>query len=101
MSHREAMPNGRTDFQISRDKANSKRSHGRKMKLSTNQRARLPAASFAGPGRSFPVNDENHARLAIAMAPKSEHAGNITPEQAQAIQAKARAKLKLLKALSR
>ena len=33
-------------------------------KLSTADRKALPAGKFAGPGRSFPVNDKNHAQAA-------------------------------------
>lgn len=46
-------------------------------KLTAAQRKKLPAKSFAGKGRSFPVNDRNHARAALSMlhnAPKSEQA---------------------------
>jgi hypothetical protein len=35
-------------------------------KLKAAQRNKLPAKDFAGPGRSFPVNDVNHARNALA-----------------------------------
>lgn len=34
-------------------------------KLSKGARAALPSKDFAGPGRSFPVNDPNHARAAL------------------------------------
>lgn len=34
-------------------------------KLTTSKRASLPKKDFAGPGRSFPVNDKNHARAAL------------------------------------
>lgn len=54
----------------------------------------MPLSQFAGPGRSFPVNDANHARLAISGATRSERAGNISASQAEAIKAKARAKLR-------
>lgn len=61
--------------------------------LSAVARKRLPAKTFAGPGRSFPIPDANHARLAIAMASRSQNAGNISPSTAASIKAKARAKL--------
>jgi hypothetical protein len=32
------------------------------------QRNALPGSSFAGPDRSFPINDANHARAALSMA---------------------------------
>lgn len=63
------------------------------MKLSAIARRQMPQGQFAGPGRSFPIPDANHARLAIAMAGRSENAGNISAGQKAAIQAKARAKL--------
>lgn len=36
--------------------------------LSTSQRKALPSSDFAGPHRSFPVNDLAHARNALARA---------------------------------
>jgi hypothetical protein len=37
------------------------------MKLSYEHRKELPKSSFAEPGsRSYPINDENHARNALA-----------------------------------
>lgn len=38
----------------------------KKKVLSTQARKNLPAKSFAGPNRSYPINDENHARNALA-----------------------------------
>lgn len=61
--------------------------------LSTSDRKQMPKGEFAGPGRSFPVNDANHARMAISGATRSEHAGNISSSEEAAIKAKARAKL--------
>lgn len=57
------------------------------------KRKAMPAKEFAGPGKSFPVNDATHARLAIGGATRSERAGNISASEASAIKAKARAKL--------
>lgn len=62
-------------------------------KLSASTRNALPNSSFAGPGRSFPVNDAEHARKAIQLAPRSEHAGNISASQEASIVRKAKAKL--------
>ena len=56
-------------------------------KLKAAQRNRLPAASFAGPDRSYPINDPSHARNALARA--SQHA---SPELKAKIRAKVRAK---------
>ena len=36
--------------------------------LHANERNALPDSAFAGPGRSFPIEDENHARAALSMA---------------------------------
>jgi hypothetical protein len=44
-------------------------------KLTAKTRAKIPTSKFAGPGRSYPVQDKNHARAALSMlhnAPKSE-----------------------------
>lgn len=37
-------------------------------KLTGRQRSKLPAKEFAGPNRSFPIEDKNHARNALARA---------------------------------
>lgn len=63
------------------------------MKLSTAARKSLPKKEFAGPGRSFPIPDKEHARKDIQLAPRSEHAGNISKGQEERIVAKARRKL--------
>ena len=34
-------------------------------RLTAAQRKKLPKKSFAGPGRSFPMNDKAHARAAV------------------------------------
>ena len=57
-------------------------------------RKRMPKSSFAGPGKSFPISDPTHARLAISGATRSMHAGNISASEASKIKAKARKKLK-------
>ena len=36
-------------------------------KLTAKQRKKLPSSSFAGPGRSFPMNDKTHAQKAVQM----------------------------------
>lgn len=46
-------------------------------RLTQAQRDALPDSAFAGPGRSYPVNDKNHARAALSMlhnAPTSSQA---------------------------
>jgi hypothetical protein len=61
--------------------------------LSSQDRKEMPKKEFAGPGRSFPISDPNHARLAISGATRSERAGNISSSEEASIKAKARAKL--------
>ncbi len=47
-------------------------------KLTTKARKALPKGDFAGPGRSYPVEDKKHARLAKSGASRAEHVGNIS-----------------------
>ena len=54
----------------------------------------LPGGVKGSKKPAFPMGDAKHQRLAIPGATRSERAGNITPSQAAAIKAKARAKLK-------
>lgn len=61
--------------------------------MKTATRNKLPAKSFAGPKRSFPIEDKKHARLAIGGATRSERAGNISEGEEAKIKAAARAKL--------
>lgn len=62
-------------------------------KLTPEARAALPKQAFAGPGRSFPIQDKSRAKAAVMLAPKAEKAGSITPGQKTTIVAKARKKL--------
>jgi hypothetical protein len=62
-------------------------------KLTTKARKALPSKSFAGPDRSFPIQDKVHAQKALQLVGRSQSAGNITPMQAAMIKSKARAKL--------
>jgi len=62
--------------------------------LDARTRKGMPKSEFAGPGRSFPINDPTHARMAISGATRSERAGNISASEASRIKAKARKKLK-------
>ena len=61
--------------------------------LDAAKRKEMPKKEFAGPGKSFPINDKEHARLAIGGATRAERAGNISPEEEAKIKSKARAKL--------
>lgn len=40
----------------------------KKKRLTTKERRAIPSKEFAGPKRSFPINDKNHARAALSMA---------------------------------
>jgi len=60
------------------------------MKLSSGKRKSMPKSSFAGPGKSFPVNDATHQRMAISGATRSYNAGNISKSEENKIKSKAR-----------
>ena len=62
-------------------------------KLTAAQRKKLPAKSFAGPGRSFPVEDKAHAQAALRLVGRAVKAGHITQDQADKIKSMARARL--------
>ena len=61
-------------------------------KLTAAQRKKLPAKSFAGPNRSFPIPDKAHAIAAERLVGRALKAGHITQDQANKIKAMARAK---------
>jgi hypothetical protein len=63
-------------------------------KLSSKQRNKLPAKTFAGPGRSFPIPDKSHARAALQDSPKAVKSGKITTAEKGKIDARARAILR-------
>lgn len=56
-------------------------------RLSLHERAKLPRSTFAGPHRSFPIPDKNHARAALALI------GHAAPADRAKIRARARAML--------
>lgn len=58
-------------------------------KLTAGKRAKLPRGDFAGPGRSFPVNDPNHARLAKSAASRKVNSGTMSKGEEASIDAKA------------
>lgn len=58
-------------------------------KLNAAARKRLPASDFAGPGRSYPVNDKSHARNAKARASQAVNAGRMSKAEEERIDAKA------------
>ena len=64
------------------------------MPLSKAARSKLPARDFAGPGRSYPVENKAHARAAMMDskdAPKSERAGTRACSKASRISVRPRA----------
>lgn len=63
-------------------------------KLTTKARSALPAKDFAGPGRSYPVENKSHARNAKARASQAVNAGRMSKSEERRIDAKADAKLK-------
>lgn len=63
-------------------------------KLTTKARNKLPASSFAGPDRSYPVPDKSHAANAKARAAQMEKAGKLSPSAKAKIDAKANRVLK-------
>jgi len=40
-------------------------------KLTKGQRSKLPAKTFAGPNRSFPIPDKQHAKAALMLINKA------------------------------
>ncbi len=58
-------------------------------KLTTKQRKKLPKSDFAGPDRSYPVNDANHARAAKSRASEMENKGKLSPAEKAKIDSKA------------
>jgi|SRR5581483_10800621 len=68
--------------------------------LTASRRVGMPSSQFAMAGKRFPINDPEHARLAIGGATRSERAGNISAETAEKIKAAARKKLDQSHALS-
>lgn len=63
-------------------------------KLTAKARAALPLKKFAGPDRSFPINNPSHARAAISGATRSARAGNITASTEARVKAVAETALK-------
>lgn len=58
-------------------------------KLDAKKRNSLPKSDFAGPDRSYPVNDKAHARNALARASEMEHKGKLSSSEKSKIDAKA------------
>ncbi len=62
-------------------------------KLSSKARKALPAKAFAGPGRSYPIEDKSHAAAAKSRATQAVNAGRMSPAAAAKIKAAANRKL--------
>ena len=58
-------------------------------KLTAKARNKLPAATFAGPSRSYPIPDKAHAANAKARAAQQANAGNLSKAVEARIDAKA------------
>jgi hypothetical protein len=58
-------------------------------KLNAKRRNALPDSAFAGPDRSFPVNDSSHAANAKARASQQVNAGRMSPSTEAKIDSKA------------
>lgn len=58
-------------------------------KLSTAERKKLPKKDFAGPGKSYPIEDKAHAANAKARATQAVNAGRMSKNEKAKIDAKA------------
>jgi len=58
-------------------------------KLTAATRNALPKATFALPGRRFPVPDKAHAAVAKSYASQMENKGTLSPAQAATVRRKA------------
>jgi len=67
--------------------------------LTTKARAKLPASTFAGPDRSYPIPDASHAANAKARATQAVKAGRMSTAEEHKIDAKADRKLHKLTAI--
>ena len=57
--------------------------------LNADDRKHLPKKDFAGPGKTYPVEDKPHARNAKARAAQAVKAGRMSKAQEKKIDAKA------------
>ena len=62
-------------------------------KLTSKARNALPASTFAGPDRSYPIPDKSHAANAKARATQAVKAGRMSSAEASKIKVKANRKL--------
>lgn len=63
-------------------------------KLTSGERNALPASQFAGPGRTYPVEDRGHAIAAEGRAEQQLKRGNLSPGQERGIVRRAKTKLR-------
>jgi len=61
--------------------------------LDAAQRRAIPTSQYAGPSRSFPIENAAHAVAALRLVGRAQAAGHITAEEAAHIRARAHAKL--------
>jgi len=59
------------------------------MKLDASARKKISGDKFAGPGRTYPVEDKAHAANAKSRASAAEHAGRMSKSEEKRIDAKA------------
>ncbi len=57
--------------------------------LTTKARKAIPTSKFAGPNRSYPVENRSHAGNAKARAKQQLNAGNLSQEEYDSIVSKA------------
>ena len=63
-------------------------------KLSAKARNAIPTAQFAGPDRSYPIEDKAHAANAKARATQQVNVGNLSRSVADVIKSRANAVLR-------
>lgn len=63
-------------------------------KLDAATRQAIPTGEFAGPGRSYPIEDKSHAANAKARAKQQLDAGHLSQTEYESIVSKANRKLK-------
>ena len=57
-------------------------------KLTAKARKKIPTSKFAGPNRSFPVNDKKHARAAIMLSKYAKNPGAIKAKAERVLKGK-------------
>lgn len=62
-------------------------------KLNAKSRAAIPDSKFAGPGRSYPVEDKAHARAALSRVSHAEKTGAVSTSTGAHIEAMAHKEL--------